>query len=73
MCTKFCDDYEVISEQEFYRIQNEITHYACCERCEYGIDEDCHMQCKETYDDYLDAENSLVMRVVLMVNNEENK
>ena len=72
MCAKFCDDYEVVSEQEFYRIQNEITHYGCCERCEYGIDEDCFMQCEETYNDYLEAEKNFVMGIVSSLN-EENK
>lgn len=49
--------------REFRELQDELTRCKRCEQCEHSKDEDCYMQCVDSY----------IMRVVSMLNNEENK
>lgn len=42
-----------MSEREYYEMRDDITAEGNCDRCSYGICGECHLQCDESYEDYV--------------------
>lgn len=41
-----------MSEKEYYEALESATANYDCDRCQYGICGECHLQCNKSFDDY---------------------
>ena len=42
-----------MSEREYYEILESVTADGDCERCTYGCEGECHLECNKSYIDYM--------------------
>ena len=42
-----------MTKNEYYKIIEEVTAYGDCDRCSYGRIIACHLECRQSYEEWL--------------------
>ena len=53
----------MLDEREYYDRMELATHNGDCDRCLYGYEGECHLQCRESYEDYIDRFNEWMANI----------
>lgn len=49
-----------MSEREYYEFLEELVKGGDCDRCSFGIEGNCHLDCDKSYQDFLREEKEFL-------------